>query len=76
MYAVRIRVIVPEDRQVTLSLPASIPPGDAEVIVLVDQPTHSTAGARALFELADAWRATHPERRTRGYRPRAGGGTR
>lgn len=65
MRAVRMHVIVPEHRQLTLTLPNRVPPGEVEIIVLVDQPTHSTAGARPLFKVADAWRATHPERRTR-----------
>jgi hypothetical protein len=60
-----MRVVVPEDRRLTISLPASVPPGDAEVIVLVEDTRQATDSAHALLDLADEWRRVHPERRTR-----------
>lgn len=65
MNAVRMHVVVPEDRRLTIALPASVPPGDAEVIVLVDDARQGTDSARALLDLADEWRHAHPQRRTR-----------
>lgn len=65
MNAVRLDVIVPEDRRLTISLPESVPPGKAEVIVLVDDSRQAADSARALLDLADEWRRAHPERRTR-----------
>lgn len=60
-----MHVVVPEDRRLTISLPATVPPGEAEVIVLVDDSRPAIDGARALLDLADDWRRAHPERRTR-----------
>jgi hypothetical protein len=60
-----MHVVVPEDRRLTISLPASVPPGDAEVIVLVDDSRPATESAHALLDLADEWRRAHSERRTR-----------
>lgn len=34
MHAIKLEVIVPDDRQLTITLPSEIPPGKAEVIVL------------------------------------------
>lgn len=65
MNAVRMHVVVPRDRQLSISLPEDFPPGDAEIIVLGENGPRRSDGARALLDLADAWRAEHPERRTR-----------
>jgi hypothetical protein len=34
MNAVKLQVVVPENRQLTLTLPPEVPPGEVEVIVL------------------------------------------
>jgi hypothetical protein len=60
-----MHVVVPEDRQLRVSLPASVPPGDAELIVLVDDTATRADSARALLDVADVWRAAHAERQTR-----------
>jgi hypothetical protein len=60
-----MHVVVPEDRQLTISLPVSVPPGDAEVIVLVEGGEQPTDSARAMLDVADAWRRSHPERQAR-----------
>lgn len=36
MNAVRLQVIIPENRELRLALPPEVPPGAAEVIVLTD----------------------------------------
>ena len=64
MSAVRIQVVVPEDRQLTISLPAEVTPGEAEVIVLTPRAGHA-AGAAALLDLVDSWRRQHPHRRSK-----------
>ncbi len=65
MNAVRLHVVVPEDRRLTVSLPVSVPPGDAELIVLVEADQRPADSTHALLDLADAWRNAHPERQTR-----------
>ncbi len=65
MNAVRLHVVVPEDRELRISLPASVPPGEAEVILLTDAPAQWTGSVDALLDAVDDWRATHPGRRTR-----------
>jgi len=59
MGAVRIQVVVPEDRQLTITLPPQVAPGAAEVIVLTSGPG-GEAGATALFSIS--W--THGARNT------------
>jgi hypothetical protein len=34
MNAIKLHIIVPESREVTITLPSDVPPGEAEVIVL------------------------------------------
>ena len=64
MSAVRIQVVVPEDRQLTISLPHEVTPGEAEVIVLTRRAGHA-AGVAALLDLVDSWRRQHPHRRSK-----------
>lgn len=64
MSAVRIQVVVPEDRKLTISLPQHIAPGRAEVIVLTASPGLGPS-APALLDLVDAWRARYPHRRSK-----------
>ena len=65
MSAVRIQVVVPENRQLTITLPAQVAPGAAELIVLTPV-GNLAAGATALLDLVDAWRAEHTHRRSQG----------
>lgn len=62
MSAVRLHVVVPEDRQLTVRLPQQVKPGDAEMIILTPA---GKGGAAALLDLVDAWRAANPARRSR-----------
>lgn len=64
MSAVRIQVVVPENRQLTITLPRQVAPGAAEVIVL-SRGSNQEAGAAALLDLVDAWRAQYPRRRSK-----------
>lgn len=63
MSAVRIQVVVPEDRKLTISLPQDVSPGRAEVIVLTASPGLGPSAA-ALLDLVDVGRARHPHRRS------------
>ncbi len=64
MGTVRIQVVVPEDRRLTITLPPQVAPGAAEVIVLTPG-SGQAAGAIALLDLVDAWRAKHSHRRSK-----------
>ena len=65
MNAVKIQIVVPENREVKITLPPEIAPGAAEVIVLAPGSADAAAGVRALLELADDWRAGHAGRRSK-----------
>jgi hypothetical protein len=59
MYAHRIRVTIPDSREVTVRLPSDIPAGEAEIIVLTESP--STAVPSAGFKRwLDTWIAALP----------------
>ncbi len=57
MHAIKLEVIVPDDRQLTITLPSEIPPGKAEVIVLTEG---SSAAPRGSWERMRAFLAQTP----------------
>jgi hypothetical protein len=65
MNAIKLEVIVPEDRQLTITLPSEIPPGKAEVIVLAAEPAKKESNVHALLDLVQEWRKNHPGKRTK-----------
>jgi hypothetical protein len=65
MHAIKLEVIVPEDRQLTIALPSEIPPGKAEVIVLAAEPAKEASNVQALLNLVREWRERHPEGRSK-----------
>jgi hypothetical protein len=49
MHAHKVKVVIPEDHQITLRLPSDIPPGEAELIVLTGvAPEHEPAAKAAV----------------------------
>lgn len=60
MNAVKLQVIVPENRELTLTLPPEVPPGAAEVIVLVPEPEPKGSDVESMLRLVEEWRAKHP----------------
>jgi hypothetical protein len=58
MHAHKVRVVISEDRQITVKLPSDIPPGDAELIVLTgdgaERPSSGRAAADAAAEF-ESW---------------------
>ncbi len=65
MNAVKLQVLVPESREVTITLPPEVGPGQVELIVLVPDATGAATGARVLLDGADDWRARHDDRRSK-----------
>ena len=60
MYAHRIRITVPESREITLRLPDEVPIGEAELIVLTEFPAARESAERFKTWL-DAWIRTLPD---------------
>lgn len=54
MYAHRIRLTIPEDREITVRLPSDVPPGEAELIVLTEAPP-SLRSAQRFKTWLDSW---------------------
>ncbi len=65
MHAIKIQVIVPENRELKITLPPKVPPGSAEVIVLVPEQEAKGSNVTEVLRLVDEWRATHPGRRSK-----------
>jgi hypothetical protein len=54
MRAHKVRVVISEDRQITVKLPSDIPPGDAELIILTgDGAVHPASGRVAADAAAE-----------------------
>ena len=45
MNAVKLQVVVPESRELTITLPPEVPPGEAEVIVLTEAASIAPRGS-------------------------------
>ena len=45
MNAVKLQVVVPESRELTITLPPEVPPGEAEVIVLTQPVSMASRGS-------------------------------
>ena len=65
MHAIKLQVVVPENRELTITLPLEVPPGSAEVIVLVPEQEARGSNVTEVLRLVDEWRATHPGRRSK-----------
>ena len=65
MNAVKLQVVVPESRELKITLPPEIPPGSVEVIVLVSEPEPQGSNLDAILRLVEEWRTNHPGGRTK-----------
>lgn len=65
MNAIKLQVVVPESRELKITLPPEVPPGAAEVIVLVPEQEPRGSNVEAILHLVDEWRAKHPGRRSK-----------
>ena len=54
MYAHRIRITIPDNREITVRLPSNVPPGEAELIVLTESPREAGSAERFKSWL-DSW---------------------
>jgi hypothetical protein len=63
MQAIKLQVVVPESRELQITLPQEVSPGEAEVIVLVPEPTGSQV--ETILQLVEEWRKTHPGHRSK-----------
>lgn len=52
MHAHKVRVVISEDRQITVKLPSDIPPGNAELIVLTGDDMEHPSGGRVAADAA------------------------
>ncbi len=52
MHAHKVRVVISEDRQISVKLPSDIPPGDAELIVLTGEVAEHQNTRRAAVDAA------------------------
>ena len=63
MNAVKLQVVVPESRELTITLPPEVPPGEAEVIVLTQTVSTAPRGSweriRAFLERTSPARPGH-----------------
>jgi hypothetical protein len=50
MLAHRVRVTIPDSHRVTIDVPAEVPPGEAEVIVLTGAPVNAALPCPTSFE--------------------------
>lgn len=48
MYAVKLNTVIPQDRQLLITVPGEVPVGDAEVIILSQPATKRANGDRLL----------------------------
>ena len=53
MLAHRLKIMIPENREITLRLPQDLPPGAAEIIVLSDASTASVSAETVEMWLND-----------------------
>jgi len=60
MNAVKLLAVVPENRELKITLPPEVPPGTVEVIVLVPEPELKGSDVESMLRLVDEWRAKHP----------------
>ncbi len=65
MNAVKLQVVVPESRELTITLPPEVPPGEAEVIVLVPEREPKGSNVEAILHLVKEWREKHPGHRSK-----------
>ncbi len=63
MQAVKLQVVVPESRELRITLPPEVAPGKAEVIVLV--PELKGSNIEAILQLVEEWRKNHPGHRSK-----------
>jgi hypothetical protein len=64
MNAVKIEVVIPENRELRVTLPPEVEPGPAEVIVLSEEPSGTEpTDIEGLAKEVDAWRAQHAQSR-------------
>ena len=65
MNAIKLQVVVPESRELKITLPPEVPPGVAEVIVLVPEQEPKASNLDAILRLVEEWRRKHPGRRSK-----------
>ena len=65
MNAIKLQVVVPESRELKITLPLEIPPGAAEVIVLVPEQEPQESNLDAILSLVEKWRKEHPSHRSK-----------
>jgi hypothetical protein len=65
MNAVKLHAVVPENRELKITLPSEVPPGAVEVIVLVPERKPPGSDVEAILRPAADWRIKHPGRRTK-----------
>lgn len=65
MNAVKLQVIVPESRELKIILPPEVPPGAAEVIVLVPEQEPKESNLEVILHLVEKWRSEHPEHKSK-----------
>jgi len=65
MNAIKLQVIVPENRELKITLPPEVPPGAAEVIVLVAEREQQESNLDAILRLVEEWREKHPGHRSK-----------
>ena len=62
MNAVKIDVVVPEDRELHVTLPQEVPAGRAQVIILPQKSQDTPTDVEALLRHGQEWRSKHPDR--------------
>jgi hypothetical protein len=65
MNAIKLQVVVPESRELKITLPPEILPGPAEVIVLVPEQKPQESNLDAILSLVEKWRKEHPSHRSK-----------
>ena len=65
MNAIKLQVIVPESRELKIMLPPEVPPGAAEVIVLVPEQESKESNLDAILRLVEKWRREHQGHRSK-----------
>ena len=65
MHAVKLQVVVPENRELRITLPPEVSPGAAEVIILVPEPELKGSNIEAILRLVEEWRKSHPGHRSK-----------
>lgn len=61
MHAIKIDVVVPENRELRVTLPPEVPTGKAQVIVLSQNQAEPGTNVSLILQRGYEWRSKHPE---------------